>query len=119
MKKFVSIILTTGLLMGTVAFGALACDRGNGPERWQDQKRVKQHESYQPPMGHQHRLEKAVITIIKAISEPAPASVPRVRKPAPGPGHGQRVMPQPGPERRVHDRQPGLDRPGWDEQGRR
>jgi hypothetical protein len=27
MKKFVSIVLTTGLLMGTVAFGALACDR--------------------------------------------------------------------------------------------
>jgi hypothetical protein len=43
MKKIVSIVLTTGLLMGTVAFGALACDRGNGPERLQDQKQVEQY----------------------------------------------------------------------------
>jgi hypothetical protein len=112
MKKIVSIVLTTGLLMGAVAFSALACDRGNGPERLQDQKRVEQHESHQPLMGHQQRREKAVITIIKAISKPAPVPAPRVRKPAPGPGQGQRVMPQPGPERRDNDCQPRPDRSG-------
>jgi hypothetical protein len=100
MKKIVSIVLTTGLLMGTVAFSALACDRKeNGPDQFQAQKKMGQHERYQPSKKHQHCRRKAVITIIKAISEPAPAPAPRVRKPTPSPGHGQRVMPQPGPER--------------------
>jgi hypothetical protein len=87
--------------MGTVAFSALACGQGNDPVQFQDQKKMEQHERYQPSKEHQHRREKAVITIIKAISEPAPAPAPRGRKPAPDPGQGQRVIPQPGPERRT------------------
>jgi hypothetical protein len=63
MKKFVSIVLTTGLLMGTVAFSALACDRGDGPDRVQEQgqKWMGQHERYQPPMGPQGHREKMVL----------------------------------------------------------
>jgi hypothetical protein len=110
MKKIVSIVLTTGLLMGTVAFSALACDRGNGPDQFQDQKRMGQHERYQPPMGPRDHREKMVLR--GEVNRPGPASAPMVRKPAPDPGRDHRLMPQPGPERRDHDRQPGLDRPG-------
>jgi hypothetical protein len=74
MKKFVSIVLTTGLLMGTVAFGALACDqKGNSPDRFQNQKQMEQHERYQPPKGHRDQVvKKVVVTVIKAMCEPEP-----------------------------------------------
>jgi hypothetical protein len=62
MKKIVSIVVTTGLLMGTVAFSTLACDRGHGPERFPEQKKMGQHDRYQPPMEQQRNLK--VITQI-------------------------------------------------------
>jgi hypothetical protein len=83
MKKFVSIVLTTGLLMGTVAFGTLACDRDHGPDRFQDQKKMAQHGRYQPPMGSRQHRKKVMVKV--AVKRPLPVPAPRLRKPAPAP----------------------------------
>ncbi|MGD9156441.1 MAG: hypothetical protein PVG90_13215 [Bacillota bacterium] len=110
MKKFVPIVLTTGLLMGTVAFGALACDRDNGPGRLQDQKKMEQHGRYQPPMGPRQHRQKVMVRV--RVKRPLPVPASRVRKPAPAPkqGHGRRLQPKPQPKRPGHGRPPFPDR---------
>jgi hypothetical protein len=124
MKKIVSIVLTTGLLMGAVAFGALACDRGNGPERFPEQKKMGQHDRYQPPMEQQRNHKKMIVKV--EVVKPVPIPVRIVRKPVPAPRLGYRFMPRPvperdrrsirkpDPERHGHDRQPGPERLGWE-----
>jgi hypothetical protein len=122
MKKFVSIILTTGLLMGTVAFGALACDRkgnGNGPDQFQGPKKM---ERYQPPMKKRHNRGKMIVKV--EVKKPGPVPARMARKPAPAPRPNHRLMPKPGsereqrrmlkpnPERHNHDRQPRPERLG-------
>jgi hypothetical protein len=64
MKKIVSIVLTTGLLMGTVAFGALVCNRkGNSPDQFQAQKKMEQHGRYQPPLEHRGPKDRVVVKV--------------------------------------------------------
>lgn len=117
MKKIVSLVLTTGFLMGTVTFSALACDRGNAPDRFQDQKRMEQRERYQPPMGPRDHREKVIVKVV--VKRPLPVPVPMVRKPAPVPERNHKFMAKPGPERRDHDQRPLPDRPGRDDRWRR
>jgi hypothetical protein len=125
MKKIVSIVLTTGLLMGTVAFGALACDRkGDSFDQFQDQKRMEQHQRYQSPVDRRGPKDKVILKV--EVVKPVPVPAPMVRKPAPaprpdhrlmpkpGPERDQRWMPKPDPERHDHDRQPRPERLGWE-----
>jgi hypothetical protein len=99
MKKIVSIVLTTGLLLGAVSFSALANDRGKGSERLQDQKRVVWHERYQPPRKLQRDQAQIIIKVRAKGKVPPPAPVSKVKKPGPGPEDGHRLMPKPAPER--------------------
>jgi hypothetical protein len=116
MKKIVSIVVTTGLLLGAVSFSALACDPGRGPERFQEPKRVEQHERYQPPREARHH--QAPIMVNGKAQKPVPASAPMVRKAGPGPEEGHRFMPKPAPERPECECQPSPERPGPDGQFR-
>jgi hypothetical protein len=97
MKKIVSIAVTTGLLLGTVSFSALACGPVNGPERLQDPKRVERHERYQPPRELQHNQARIIVKV--KAKGPVPAPAPKVKKPVPVPKDGHRLMPKPAPER--------------------
>jgi hypothetical protein len=125
MKKFVSIILTTGLLMGTVAFGALACDRkGDGPDQFEGQKRMGQYERYQPPVKPRGHKDKVIVRV--GVKKPGPVPAPRVRRPAPAQRHDHRLMPKPvperdqrlmpksDPERHDHNRRPVPEKLKWD-----
>jgi hypothetical protein len=108
MKKFVSIVLTTGLLMGTVAFGALACgvgdqERGQPISRQKKVVVVQKRERPKPPVVkrvHPKPGKKLVVKVrsdkpgvVKVAVKPAPASKP-------APQHDKRAMPQDGPGRR-------------------
>jgi hypothetical protein len=99
MKKIVSIAVTTGLLLGTVSFSALACGPGRGPERLQDQKRVVRHERYQPPRELQRDQAQIIVKVKAKGKVPPPAPVSKVKKPGLGPEDGNRLMPKPAPER--------------------
>jgi hypothetical protein len=108
MKKFVSIVLTTGLLMGTVAFSALACGAG---DRDRDQpvppqKKVvviRERERQQPPVARrvQPRPGKELVIKVRAKKPGVvKVAVKRDSAPQPAPKHYERVMPQDEPGRR-------------------
>jgi hypothetical protein len=91
MKKMIGIVLMTGLLMGTVAFGAMAYDRGNGPDQFQNQKRVATHGCYQPQMKLRDHRKKQIV-VKKGVKRPAP--VPKAKQQFRGAGRDERRMPQ-------------------------
>jgi hypothetical protein len=111
MKKFVSIVLTTGLLMGTVAFGALACGAGERDQNHNQpvprQKKVvvvQERERHQPPVARrvQPKPEKELVIKVRAKKPGVvKVAVKPDSAPKPAPKHEKSVMPYPqdGPRR--------------------
>jgi spore coat protein H len=80
-KKIVLIILTTVLLMGMIAFGAMACCRGNDRDKIQNKKRMETPGRHRPQMGNWDPQENR--SVKGEDQRPAPESAPVVKKPAP------------------------------------
>jgi hypothetical protein len=110
MKKFVAIVVTTGLLMGTVAFGALArgdedWDRGHDHDRLMPAAkkivvvRERERERRRPPVVKRVQPKPHKELVIK-IQTKKPGRVKAAVKPAPAPQRDKREKPLGGPDRR-------------------
>jgi hypothetical protein len=108
MKKILSIVLTTGLLMGTVAFGALAFGAGDRDQDqpFQGQKKivvVQERERQQPPVVKRDKSQPQKELVVK-IQAKKPGTVEVAVKsalaPVPALEKDKRVMPQGEPSRR-------------------
>jgi hypothetical protein len=66
MKKMISIVLTTGLLLSTVAFSALADPRRNPDDEFKGKRQIKTVERRHP------HVKKRIIIIKRAPARPQP-----------------------------------------------